>query len=424
MTDRERDSRRMLVGLLDASHLMPLEQVPGRVAEYAAPAGLRNTAIYLCDLRESVLRLLTGNGPNAHRGRAPGSGAAADEAELKVEGTLPGRAFQEGRTVAAGRAGGSGYRWWVPVLDGTERLGVLRVDTGFDDAQAQHDLLGLAALVGLLIVSKRGTSDAYARLRRTERMNVAAEMQWNLMPPRIYADERVVIGGVMEPAYEVGGDAFDFATAGDIVHLSVFDAMGHDTAAALTANLAVAACRNHRRKGRGLVETGEAIEQVVVEQFGRSRFVTGILGELDLRTGVLSWVNRGHLPPVLIRAGRWESRLHCPPAHPMGTALGLPSQVCREQLEPGDRVVLYTDGITEAHRPGGPEFGLERFIDVLIRHHADHRPVPETLRRLVRSILDHHQGCLSDDATVLLLQWHGSSPFPPPEVRALAGVPS
>ncbi|MFJ6930626.1 hypothetical protein ACIQUP_25375 [Streptomyces nigra] len=95
---------------------------------------------------------------------------------------------------------------------------------------------------------------------RTELMNVAAAMQWNLTPPPAarrpppaarrplpaYAGHDVTVGAVMEPAYQVGGDAFDHAVAGHTLHLGVFDAKGHDTTAGITADVAVAVCRNAR----------------------------------------------------------------------------------------------------------------------------------------------------------------------------------
>lgn len=79
--------------------------------------------------------------------------------------------------------------------------------------------------------------------------------------------------------------------------------------------------------------------------------------------------------------------------------------MCREQLEPGDRVLFYTDGITEARDDRGKEFGLHRLVDFVIRHNADGLPVPETLRRLVRSVMAYNSGRLQDDATVLLVEW-------------------
>ncbi|GAA2497290.1 PP2C family protein-serine/threonine phosphatase [Streptomyces gobitricini] len=406
----------MLEGLLAASHLMPLELLPARIAEHATAAGFPEVLIYVGDLQRRALRLLTGQGLDA--GRAP-EGA---EAELKIEGTVAGRAYQFNQVMPDGSAAASEHRWWVPLLDGVERIGVLRVTTVADGERVRRDMQALASLIALIVVSKRGHSDSFARLTRTEPLNIAAEMQWHLMPPRTYADGRVVISAAMEPAYRISGDAFDYATAGSVVHLSIFDAMGHDTAAGLTANLAMAACRNSRRQNAGLIEITERIEQTLIEQYRQARYVTGILAELDTSTGVLTWVNRGHHPPVVIRGGRWSSKLHCRPAHPMGTGLGLEATLCREQLEPGDRVVLYTDGITEARGRGDVEFGLERFTDFLIRHHADGLPVPETLRRLVHAVLAYHDGHLQDDATVLFCEWLGPSPEPTHDAAALTGL--
>ncbi|MEU0782625.1 PP2C family protein-serine/threonine phosphatase [Streptomyces sp. NPDC006173] len=406
----------MLAGLLAQSHLMPFERLPSRVAEHAATAGLHDVLIYLGDLQRHVLRRLTGHGQDAAQA------ASGSTTELAVEGTVAGRAYQYGRVLPTAREDGR-YGWWVPLLDGTERLGVLHIATDEEGEDVREDMLALASLVAMLVVSSRDTSDAYARLVRVQPMNVAAEMQWTLMPPRSYADGRVVIAAVMEPAYEIGGDAYDYATAGDTIHLSIFDAMGHDTAAGLTANLAVGACRNHRRQGTPLEDLGDAVEQVLLKQFGPSRYVTGILANLDTATGMLTWVNRGHHPPVVIRDGRWTTLLHCPPAHPMGSDLHLPTTVCREQLQPGDRIVLYTDGITEA-RTRGEEFGLSRFTDFLIRHHADGLSVPETLRRLTRAHLSHHNNQLQDDATILLCEWLGPRVDTATSAAPLAGVPT
>ncbi|MET8189088.1 PP2C family protein-serine/threonine phosphatase [Streptomyces sp. NPDC005133] len=406
----------MLAGLLAESHLMPLEQLPAKVAEHAEPAGLAHVAIYLTDLQRHVLRNLAEEGMGGCR-------RGIHTAELRIEGTVPGRAFQYGRLLPAASACPGKYRWWAPLLGGTERLGVLRVTTEGDDHRTRQDVQLLADVVALIVVSKRDYSDAYARLIRTDTMNVAAEMLWRLLPPRAYSDGRVVISATLEPAYRVGGDAFDYVLDGPLIHLSIFDAMGHDTAAGLTAGLAMGACRNARRRNADLVEITEEIEKVLIEQFGGTRYATGIVARLDTGTGLLEWVNRGHHPPVLIRGGRWVTQLACPPGDPMGTGLGVAPEVCREQLEPGDRLVLYTDGITEARTATGGEFGLSGFIDFLIRQHADRVPVPETLCRFMHRVVDHHVGEWQDDATVLFCEWLGSSPDRRDLAAAVAGVP-
>ncbi|OKI12422.1 stage II sporulation protein E [Nocardiopsis sp. TSRI0078] len=404
----------MFGGLLAASHTMAMEDLPGHVADHAAPVGMHRVLVYVVDVRQEALVLMTGRGADA--GQDPGG----ERTPLRIEGTLAGRAFQTVRVLRASTEEDDRHQWWVPMLDGTERVGLLWVETSTDGERIHRLMWNLASLVALLLVSKRVHSDSYARLTRTQDMSVAAEMQWNLMPPRTYTDEHVTVDAALEPAYQVNGDAFDYGMADRNVHVSIFDAMGHDTAAGLTANLAVAACRNHRRQGGDLPAVAAGIEDTLLTEFGQkynlaagdgffaqTRYVTAVLADLDTRTGLLTWTNHGHLPPFVIREGRWVSRMECEPSHPLGSDLGLPVTACREQLQPGDRVLLYTDGITEARNANGREFGIDRFLEFIIRQHAGGLPVPETLRRLIHSVMDYHGGRLQDDATVLLLQWHG-----------------
>ncbi|MFI0191747.1 PP2C family protein-serine/threonine phosphatase [Streptomyces sp. NPDC017082] len=388
---------RALAGLLAASHRAPFEQLPRLLDTAAKEAGAGGARLFVADLQEEVLLEVTGVGLNAGEGGE----------ECRIEGTLAGRAYQ----ITEVTSPASGGVCWVPVLDGAERLGVLCIEPGPGDGGRADEGLGraLASVAGLLLVSKRANSDSHARLTRTRPMGVPAELQWTLMPPRTFADQRATVSAFMEPAYQVAGDAFEYAVAGDILHLAVFDAMGHDTSAGLTAALAMSTCRSHRRAGATIPEASKAIEDTLVEQFGNSRYATGILADLELNTGKFSWVNRGHMLPVLIRGGRWASTLRCPPAGPMGSGLGLPITQSTEQLEPGDRLLMFTDGITEARDSDGREFGVERFTDFIIRHHADNLPVAETLRRLMHAVMDYHQGRLQDDATVLFCEWHGDT---------------
>lgn len=393
---------RILADLTGASHGANFEGLPALVARYASLAGISDTRVYVSDLQQKVLREVTGRGSDAHEGGE----------DLRIRGTLAGRAFRNSGSVSTMVDGRK--RHWVTVLNGTERMGVLRLETD-PDTEVELELMeALSAQVGLLLFNKRTQSDSYSRLVRNHPMTVSAEMQWALTPPLSFSNGSVTLAANTEPAYENAGDAFDYAFTGDLVHLAIFDAMGHDNAAGLTANLAVAACRNLRRHGATLPEIGDGIERILIEQFGHDRYTTGILAELDTASGLLSWVNRGHLPPLLIRGGRWVAEMECPPSHPMGMELGLTSTVCQERLEPGDRLLFYTDGITEGHA-NGLEFGSERFVQFVLRHTADGMHAPETLRRLVHAVLDYHDGALEDDATVMVCEWHGprSRPGPP-----------
>ncbi|MEV4074485.1 PP2C family protein-serine/threonine phosphatase [Nonomuraea fuscirosea] len=396
--------------LISASHTSTLEQVPGLVSEHAARVGLCDVLIYLADLQQEVLSPLVAE---------PAPAGERERDEIAIEGTVAGRAFQHGKIMPATVR--DPLQWWVPLVDGTDRLGVLSVTLPAVDHDALLDMERLAGLVALLVVSKRTLSDVYAKLVRRRRMSVSAEMEWRLMPQRTFATDQLVISAVMEPAYDVSGDVYDYSFGGTKAHLAIFDAMGHDTGAGLTANLALTTLRNSRHEGDGLAVSAARIDQALTEQFGGDRFTTCVVATLDIMSGHLEWASCGHYPPVIVRR-RATVELGCSPAPPAGTGLGLPVTVCHTQLQRGDRLLLYTDGITEARNRHGEEFGMERFADFLIRHQADELPVPETLRRLIHHHLDYHEHRLRDDATVLLVEWPGS-PYSRHEVEALSGVP-
>ncbi len=271
---------------------------------------------------------------------------------------------------------------------------------------------GLPGSTAELIATKTRYGDTIVRTQRTAAMGLAAEIQWSLLPPLTFASDQVVVAAALEPAYAVAGDSIDYAVDAQRARFAVFDAMGHGLQSAQLAALAVAAYRNARRSGRSLADTAAGIDQAVVDSFGGDAFATALLAELDTTSGRLQWINAGHPEPLLIRHGRLVKTLHAPPALPFGLALaptGADSfSMASESLEPGDQVVFYTDGVIEARSPDGDFYGIDRLVDLIGRHAAGELPLPETMRRVVRSLLEHQQGQLSDDATLLLAEWHGN----------------
>ncbi|MGW3349584.1 PP2C family protein-serine/threonine phosphatase [Nonomuraea rubra] len=389
------DGERALGGLLAAMHLRGMEDLPREVAEHARAAGFSHVMIYVTDLQQQLLVPL------------PGQRDAAGEPleTLRIDATLPGRAFRA-VTVVRTRSpqGEEAPLLWVPLLDGTERIGVIGLAAPQDGELTETRAKDLASLVAVMVISKRPHSDSFARLVRARPLTLSAEVLWNLLPPGTFANDDVVVSTALEPAYEMGGDAFDYALDGSTLHVSIFDAMGHDTSAGLTASIAMAASRNHRIHGMELAAIGEAIDAAIREEF-TGRFATGILARLDLRSGLLSWVNRGHHPPLVLRDGRLVASLASEPDPPMGFGLDVSTGLMHYQLEPGDRLLFYTDGVIEAQSPDGELFGLERFIDFVVRREADGVSAPETLRRLIQAILAHQNGRLQDDATVVTVEW-------------------
>jgi serine phosphatase RsbU (regulator of sigma subunit) len=193
-------------------------------------------------------------------------------------------------------------------------------------------------------------------------MALQAEMVWAFLASRTFATDGVMVTATLEPAYEVGGDAYDYSLIGDRLHVSVFDAVGHDLAAGLLASVAMASCRSARRSGGTLQDIVTRADHAIARQFGESRFVTALLCDLNVATGVFSWIPCGHPPPLLISGNKVIKELDRRPQLPLGLAelhtgtdrstyTTLPRRdeslpACTEQLEPGDRMLLHTDSAT------------------------------------------------------------------------------
>jgi hypothetical protein len=400
-----------LADLLRRSHLLRPDAIEEVFAAAVRPLGITEVRVYLADLQQRHLESLPVPGGQGGQGQ---EGAKRAES-LVIDSTIAGYAF---RTVTiqhlpAGE-GRDGYRVWVPLVDGTERLGVLSLLVS-DVGEAMLDRYrALASLAGLVIVAKSGYSDTYSHVRRSARMALQAELIWGFLVPRTFATDRVLVAVTLEPAYEAGGDAFDYSLLGDHLHVSIFDALGHDLAAGLLASVGVASCRSTRRAGGTLSDVARRADNAIAGQFADIRFVTALLCDLDLSTGLFSWIPCGHPPPLLIRGNKVIKELARRPWPPLGLGGidsrgepddGATAPVYTERLEPGDRVLLYTDGVTEGRSADGAPVGLDRLSDFIIRHSNDGTSAPETMRRLNHAISEYQRGRLQDDATIVLVEW-------------------
>jgi serine phosphatase RsbU (regulator of sigma subunit) len=120
----------------------------------------------------------------------------------------------------------------------------------------------------------------------------------------VFATDGLALAAMLEPCYDNGGDALDYAVNDRMLHLAVFDAMGHGLAAAGVAAFALSAYRYSRRNGSSLLETYASMHEAVGGQYPDSRYVTALIAQLDLDTGRLTWVSAGHPPPLVIRGAR------------------------------------------------------------------------------------------------------------------------
>ena len=377
--------------LLRLSHHLPADLLGSAVTEHARLLGAKDAVLYLSDYEQNRLVPL------------PGEGVPVRSA-LEIDSSVAGHCYRTVEPVRSSAEDG-GVRLWVPLLDGAERAGVLEfLFEGEVSGGVEQEARTFASLVAELTVTRDLYSDVLTRLRRSRSMTVAAEIQWELLPPLTFGTERLVITGSLEPSYEIGGDTFDYAVNGRIADLMVLDAVGHGLPAALLATAAINAYRSGRREERSLPDTASLMDRVIAEQFPGSRFATAVLARLDLETGVLGWVNAGHPEPLIVRDGGLVRPPRCPSSLPLGLQQQA-AQECRVELRSGDRVLLYTDGIVEARSPQGEFFGEERLADFVVRAEEAGDAPPETLRRLMHSVLDHQHGRLQDDASIVLVEW-------------------
>ncbi|MFI5684723.1 PP2C family protein-serine/threonine phosphatase [Streptomyces sp. NPDC051636] len=384
---------RLLGLLLDRSHEMPPQLIAPLVAEEVARIGGREVSILLQDYGQEVLAPL------------PGRGLMVGGPE-PIAGSPAGRAFLNATTVEIPQA--DGVRMYLPLLDGSDQVGVLVVtlDTVDDD---DRRLLGrLAGLVADMIVTKHSYTDQFFRARRREPMSVAAEMQWSLLPPLVMAVPQVAVAGILEPAYSIAGDSFDYALNDTILHAAVFDAMGHGLEAATMATVAVGAYRHARRAQVDLSEKYAFMDQAIAQQFGPERFVTAQMMHLDTVTGHLLWVNAGHPAPLLIRDHRVVARLESPTTLPIGFG-GEHPKISGRRLQRGDRVLCYTDGVIEERDPAGDIFGEDRLIACINSLPPAEEGLRGQLRQLSHTLKEERGGQTSDDATLFLIEWRGGA---------------
>jgi serine phosphatase RsbU (regulator of sigma subunit) len=210
--------------------------------------------------------------------------------------------------------------------------------------------------------------------------------------------------GVLEPAYDVGGDLFDHAVNGFAIDVAIMDAMGHGLGSSILSSLAVGSYRHERREGQPLRIIHERLDGVIADNFGGERFVTGQIARLDVQSGLLTWTNAGHPLPLHVRADQVLGPLSCRPSLPWGLR-GRLAEEAEVPLEPGDSVVFYTDGVIEGRPPGGEPFGIDRFVDIIEQAAAARAPSDVILRMAINGVLEYQDRRLRDDATIVWLTW-------------------
>jgi len=322
---------------------------------------------------------------------------------VPLRGTVYDQVLRRQRIVRLDEGGGE--RVLVPVTETGDALGVIDLHLPREaDAQVFADIAAVAEALARIVIASRRHSDLMDWAQDTSPFSLAAEIQRRLLPGSYTCEtDRFTVAGWLEPANAVGGDTFDYSLNRDTLHLSVTDAVGNDVNAALLASVLLGSLRNSRRRGADLATQARTANDALAAHAHVGQFVTGQLARVDLHTGAMTVVNAGHPFPFRVRDGRVEE-VELDVDMPFGLCPGRDLSSRRLQLEPGDRIVLVTDGMLERNAE-------DLDLPAMLSGSAGAHP-RELVYELAETVLGATGGDLNDDATVLCLDWRGGPDEP------------
>jgi serine phosphatase RsbU (regulator of sigma subunit) len=354
------------------------------IAEAQRIAGVSSAAIYLADLEGVLLRRLAG--PTGFPDCVPLPLAVGTE--IPREGLPALRATIEEHLPGASCA---------PLMLRGRALGAL-VAVGSDDEGLQDLAYEAAAALALA----DAYTDALAGARRNRPTSPAAEIQQNLLPPRIVRTAGAMIAGNVLPGSEIGGDWFDYAENAAGTWICTADATGSGPRAAALASVALGAFRSARHQLIPLAETIELMDRTVREVAVDGATVSVTIGFWVPPTSTFSWVTCGELGPIVVDARGDGDLMEGRNLPPLGAEAGLGTIVPRSRrLADGDRLVLASDGVLDRTTTDAEPFGIQGVVDAIRdAPFASAAGAVSSIEAVLRSLSDED---LTDDATLVIL---------------------
>jgi len=229
-------------------------------------------------------------------------------------------------------------------------------------------LTPLASVAAMRVENARLAEEQLERERLERELQVASEIQQRFQPASAPQVTGYELQGISFPCYEIGGDYYDFIQRSDgRMVVALGDVSGKGTAAALLMSSLHAAVHAQVDTHDSLVKTIGAVNRYLVESIPPNRFVTLFYAELDPKSGGLAFLNAGHNPPLIVHAGGTMEQL-ASGGLPLGIMADADFREGRTRLYPGDVLVIYSDGVSEAVNPGGEEFGPTRLYETVARN--------------------------------------------------------
>jgi phosphoserine phosphatase RsbU/P len=260
----------------------------------------------------------------------------------------------------------------VPLSVADKVMGIIYADSPIAEGRFTEDhlkvLTTLASVAAIRVENARLVESRLQQERLERELQLAMEIQQRFQPtapPQVLGYE---FQGISFPCYEIGGDYYDFIKREDgRLVIALGDVSGKGTAAALLMSSLHAAIHAQAGSHESLVETISAVNRYLADNIPPNRFVTLFYAELDPESGALSFLNAGHNPPLIVHAAGTVEQL-ASGGLPLGIKRDAEYREGRTQLQPGDVLVIYSDGVTEAASPSGEEFGPTRLYEVVARN--------------------------------------------------------
>ncbi|MET7322734.1 PP2C family protein-serine/threonine phosphatase [Streptomyces sp. NPDC005549] len=304
-------------------------------------------------------------------------------------------------------AGDGRARLHLPVSVRGDRLGVLSVTLPGDDParERESELAEIASVLGHEVMVAERDTDLYLQARRRDRLTLAAEMQWQLLPGRSSSRPEYELGAQLEPAYAIYGDNFDWSATADHLMLYVTNGMGEGIEASLLTNLVINALRNARRAGISIADQAALADQAVYAHYQGRCYLSVLMFDFDLAAGRASVVDAGSPQLLRLRDGKVE-RVSFEAQLPLGMFEETDYVVQDFQVEPGDRLVCVSDGVHAVASPKGETYGDAALARAI--HATRLLPAAEVPRAILRELTGHRgEAVPDDDALVMCLDWHG-----------------
>ena len=260
----------------------------------------------------------------------------------------------------------------VPLGVSENVFGIIYADSPIAEGRFTEDhlkvLTTLASVAAIRVENARLVESRLQQERLERELQLAMEIQQRFQPTAPPLVSGYEFQGISFPCYEIGGDYYDFIPRPDgRMVITLGDVSGKGTAAALLMSSLHAAIHAQTGSHDSLVETISAVNKYLAENIPPNRFVTLFYAELDPESGTLSFLNAGHNPPLIVHAAGTVEQLAAG-GLPLGIRPNAEYREGRTQLQLGDVLVIYSDGVTEAASPSGEEFGPTRLYEVVQRN--------------------------------------------------------